>query len=82
MAHIEPLIDVRPATQILGLLPVTRGASVPYGSMESHADRTLGDQFPDATRHTEPMHRAVRRRMTRRLRKWGNAAVQSEARSV
>ena len=46
MAHIEPLIDAQPAAQILGLLPVTRGASVPNGSMESHADRTLGDQFP------------------------------------
>jgi len=45
MAHIEPLIDAQPAAQIMGLLPVTRGASVPNGSMESHADRTLGDQL-------------------------------------
>ena len=82
MAHIEPLIDAQPAAQILGRLPVTRGASVPNGSMESHADRTLGDQFPDATRHIEPIHRTVRRRMKRRLWKWGDAALQSEARSV
>src|SRR5271157_3687426 len=82
MAHIEPLIDAQPAAQILGLLPVTQRASVPNGSIESHADRTLGDQFPDATRHTEPIHRAVRRRMERRLWKWGVAAGQSEVRPL
>jgi hypothetical protein len=82
MAHIEPLIDTQPAAQILGLLPVTRGASVPNGSMESYADRTLDDLCPDATRHAEPIRRTVRRRMKRRLRKPGDAAVQSEARSL
>jgi len=82
MAHIEPLIDARPAAQVPGLLLLTRGASVPNGSMESHADRTPGDLFPDATRHTEPIHRAVCRRVEGSLRECGDAAVQSEARSL
>jgi hypothetical protein len=82
MAHIEPLIDAQPAAQILGLLPVTQGASVPNGSIESHADKTLDGLCPDATRHTDAIHRAVCHRIERRLRKPGDAAVQSEARSL
>jgi hypothetical protein len=82
MAHIEPLIDAQPASQILGLLPVTQGASVPNGSIETHAAKTLDDLCPDATRHTDAIHRAVRRRMERRLWKWRVAAVQSEVRPL
>ena len=82
MAHIEPLIDAQPAAQILGLLPVTQGASVPNGSIESHADKTLDGLCPDATRHADAIHRAVRSGMERRLWKWGVAAGQSEARSL
>lgn len=82
MAPIEPLIDAQPAAQILRLLPVTGGTSMPNGSMEFHADQTLGDLRPAANRHPNPIHRAVRRRMERRLRKWGDAAVQSEVRPL
>jgi hypothetical protein len=57
MAHIEPLIDAQPAAQILGLLPITQGASVPNGSIESHADKTLDGLCPDATRDTDAIHR-------------------------
>jgi len=46
MAPIEPLDDAQPAAQILSLLPETRGPSMPSGSMESRAGKTLGDLCP------------------------------------